>query len=66
MSGAKLPATSTAGTREPRPLPSPRTAGSTAAAWLSVKGNSASPLWKAPSMRDATAQVRSTPDMTNR
>ncbi|GAA3497221.1 hypothetical protein GCM10019016_043220 [Streptomyces prasinosporus] len=39
MSGAKLPATSTAGTSGPRPVPSVRTAGSTAAAWLSVKGN---------------------------
>ncbi|GAA2938956.1 hypothetical protein GCM10010478_45790 [Streptomyces erythrogriseus] len=39
MSGAKLPATSTAGTSGPRPVPSARTAGSTAAAWLSVKGN---------------------------
>src|SRR4051812_33557751 len=39
MSGEKEPATSTAGVSRPRPDPSPRTAGRTAAAWLRVNGN---------------------------
>ncbi|GGV18994.1 hypothetical protein GCM10010260_68510 [Streptomyces filipinensis] len=41
MSGANDPATSTAGTSGPRPVPSRWTAGRTAAAWLSVNGNEA-------------------------
>jgi hypothetical protein len=37
-SGANEPATSSDGTSAPRPVPSRRTAGSTAAAWLIVNG----------------------------
>src|SRR5438552_3233951 len=51
MSGAKEPATSAAGISRPRPVPSPRTAGSTAAAWLRVNGNWAPHAGQCPSGR---------------
>ncbi|GGS86315.1 hypothetical protein GCM10010222_30070 [Streptomyces tanashiensis] len=43
MSGEKDPATSADATSGPRAVPSRRSTGSTAAAWLSVNGNGSSP-----------------------
>ncbi|GGU89094.1 hypothetical protein GCM10010275_26760 [Streptomyces litmocidini] len=43
MSGEKDPATRADATSGPRAVPSRRSAGSTAAAWLSVNGNGSSP-----------------------
>ncbi|GGQ59799.1 hypothetical protein GCM10010261_09310 [Streptomyces pilosus] len=69
MSGAKVPATSTEGTSPPRPLPSVRTAGRTAAAWLSVNGNSAPSGRRSsegPSMRDVPLRSGRNRNVANR